>query len=281
MTTLSTTWFTWATVTATGAGLRVKLDGDGAALPFAPDCLVDASSLAVGDRVRCEVTGGRVVVLGRPGGAAGDPRAVTEVAATGADANALLTAGSWGFSGAATAAASANLPVAGTPGRLDVVTISHGSFVQQTFTTRDGQRVFSRGSDRTVATPVFTAWVELTNTETVVALLTPTGWTTSVSGYQRPYLLVRGKTVTLVGGLLRADTANSLTAGTAFTTPQLIPTGYAPPNLNVRGFGSFPYNNPGVVDATTTGAFAIIPLATVTAAAGSYVVVPTLTWQLA
>lgn len=69
----------WATVTAL-APLRVKLDGDSAALPFTPDSL--AGVLAVNDRVRVALStnddpafrGCRVVVLGKPGGvhAAGD-----------------------------------------------------------------------------------------------------------------------------------------------------------------------------------------------------------------
>lgn len=57
----------WGTVAAVGP-LRVLLDGDTVPLPFAPDSLVDPLSLAVGDRVRCEVASRRVVVLGRSGG---------------------------------------------------------------------------------------------------------------------------------------------------------------------------------------------------------------------
>lgn len=57
----------WATVTAI-APLRIQLDGDTAALPFTPDSLVDPGVLAVSDRVRCELGGRRVVVVGRAGG---------------------------------------------------------------------------------------------------------------------------------------------------------------------------------------------------------------------
>ena len=48
--------------------LRVKLDGDTAALAFEPDSLVDPAALAVNDRVRCELSDRRLVIVGRSGG---------------------------------------------------------------------------------------------------------------------------------------------------------------------------------------------------------------------
>lgn len=60
--------FKWGTVTAKSP-LRVRLDGDVSALPFAPDSLVDPNVLTVGDRVRCEMTDARrVVIHGHSGG---------------------------------------------------------------------------------------------------------------------------------------------------------------------------------------------------------------------
>ena len=50
----------WATVTAV-APLRVRLDGDAAALAVTPDALVAAP---VDARVWCQIVGGRVVVHG-------------------------------------------------------------------------------------------------------------------------------------------------------------------------------------------------------------------------
>lgn len=60
--------FTWGTVTSVGP-LRVKLDGDTAALPFEPDSLIDPSTLAPGDRLRCELAANRLIVHGKSGGA--------------------------------------------------------------------------------------------------------------------------------------------------------------------------------------------------------------------
>lgn len=56
--------FTWGTVTAT-APLRVKLDGDTAALAVTPSSLVDPILLAPGDRVRVELANNRVIVHGK------------------------------------------------------------------------------------------------------------------------------------------------------------------------------------------------------------------------
>lgn len=62
----------WGTVTAVSP-LRVKLDGDTTALPFEPDSLVDPAALAVNDRVRCELSKRRVVIVGRSGGTRATP----------------------------------------------------------------------------------------------------------------------------------------------------------------------------------------------------------------
>ena len=61
------TAFVWATVTAVSP-LRVKLDGDTTALAFTPDSLVDPAALSVDDRVRCELSERRVIIVGRSGG---------------------------------------------------------------------------------------------------------------------------------------------------------------------------------------------------------------------
>lgn len=58
--------FTWATVTATSP-LRIRLDGDSTALPITPDSIVAPLALAVGDRVRVEISRRRVIVHGRAG----------------------------------------------------------------------------------------------------------------------------------------------------------------------------------------------------------------------
>jgi len=48
--------------------LRIKLDGDTSAIPATPDSLTDPATLVVDDRVRTELSGNRLVVLGRVGG---------------------------------------------------------------------------------------------------------------------------------------------------------------------------------------------------------------------
>lgn len=61
------TRFVWATVSSISP-VRVTLDGDTAELPIALDALVDPTSLSVGDRVRCEWAGRRLILHGRSGG---------------------------------------------------------------------------------------------------------------------------------------------------------------------------------------------------------------------
>jgi len=61
--------FKWATVTGVNP-LRITLDGDTEPLPFAPDSLIDPLTLVVADRLRVELSGNRLVVLGRMRGAA-------------------------------------------------------------------------------------------------------------------------------------------------------------------------------------------------------------------
>lgn len=51
----------WGTVTATGP-LRVRLDGDTDPAPVTPDSLV---TVAVNDRVWCQISGRRLVILGK------------------------------------------------------------------------------------------------------------------------------------------------------------------------------------------------------------------------
>lgn len=58
--------------------LRIRFDGSVDDLPFEPDTMVPAAALAVNDRVRVEVKGGRVVIVGRAGGVT---RAATPVSA--------------------------------------------------------------------------------------------------------------------------------------------------------------------------------------------------------
>ncbi|MEX1078875.1 MAG: phage tail protein [Homoserinimonas sp.] len=64
--------FAWATV-AEVSPLRIRLDGDTTALPFIPDSLVEPSTLALDDRVRCEFSSRRVLIVGRSGGDGGNP----------------------------------------------------------------------------------------------------------------------------------------------------------------------------------------------------------------
>lgn len=61
------TTFKWGTIAASNP-LRVQIDGDTVPLPFTPDCLIDPLTVATGDRVRCEMSGNRIVVHGRSGG---------------------------------------------------------------------------------------------------------------------------------------------------------------------------------------------------------------------
>ncbi len=64
---MSDSTFTWGTVTSLGP-LRVQLDGDATPLLITPDTLVDPLSLAVSDRVRCELAHNRLIVHGHAGG---------------------------------------------------------------------------------------------------------------------------------------------------------------------------------------------------------------------
>ncbi|MBY0395015.1 MAG: tail fiber protein [Thermoleophilia bacterium] len=73
---MSESMFTWATVTAINP-LRIRLDGDASALPFTPDSLTDPLLLAVSDRVRCEISNNRPLILGTSGG----PDRIVEVPA--------------------------------------------------------------------------------------------------------------------------------------------------------------------------------------------------------
>ncbi|GAA3730043.1 hypothetical protein GCM10022239_03320 [Leifsonia bigeumensis] len=59
--------FIWGTVSAVGP-LRVVLDGDSVEIPVTPDSLVDPLTFAVDDRVRCELSGRRLIIHGRAGG---------------------------------------------------------------------------------------------------------------------------------------------------------------------------------------------------------------------
>lgn len=61
------TVFRWGTITD-DSPLRVRLDADSLELPFTPDSLIDPAELEVGDRVRCEVASGRVIIHGKSGG---------------------------------------------------------------------------------------------------------------------------------------------------------------------------------------------------------------------
>lgn len=61
--------FRWATVMQTSP-LRVRLDGEDAALPITPDTLLSPAALSVGTRVRVEVAHRRIVVHGAAGSGA-------------------------------------------------------------------------------------------------------------------------------------------------------------------------------------------------------------------
>lgn len=61
------TSFKWATVRSVGP-ISVQLDGDPAPLALIPDCLVDPASLAVGNRVRVELSQRKVVIHGKNNG---------------------------------------------------------------------------------------------------------------------------------------------------------------------------------------------------------------------
>lgn len=60
--------FRWGRITGVSP-LRVKLDGDAEPLPTTPDSLVDPQDLAVGVRVRCELSAHRIIIQGRKGDA--------------------------------------------------------------------------------------------------------------------------------------------------------------------------------------------------------------------
>jgi len=59
--------FNWGTVTGVNP-LRITLDGDTEPIPFTPDSLIDPLTLVLADRVRTELSGHRLIVLGRVGG---------------------------------------------------------------------------------------------------------------------------------------------------------------------------------------------------------------------
>lgn len=54
----------WATVTQVSP-LRIRMDGEAAALTITPDNLVKPAELAVGVRVWTMLSGGRLIVVGR------------------------------------------------------------------------------------------------------------------------------------------------------------------------------------------------------------------------
>jgi hypothetical protein len=57
--------YRWATVTQADP-LRIRLDGDTAALPITPETLVDPYLLVVGQRVWLQMFGRRIIILGTP-----------------------------------------------------------------------------------------------------------------------------------------------------------------------------------------------------------------------
>lgn len=61
------TSFKWATVTAV-APLAIRLDGDSVALALIPDSLIDPLELAIGDRVRVELSLRKCVIHGAASG---------------------------------------------------------------------------------------------------------------------------------------------------------------------------------------------------------------------
>lgn len=61
--------FTWATVTQLSP-LRIRIDGDTAALVLTPESLVDVAALAVSSRVRVELYDRRILIVGLAGGPA-------------------------------------------------------------------------------------------------------------------------------------------------------------------------------------------------------------------
>ena len=58
--------FMWGTVTQ-ASPVRIRLDGEDTELEIAPDCLVDPESLTVGQRVWCQLSGRRLLILGKTG----------------------------------------------------------------------------------------------------------------------------------------------------------------------------------------------------------------------
>lgn len=82
--------FTWATVTQ-ASPLRVQLDGDTAPLPITPDSLIDPLDLIPNDRVRVEVSRGKVIVHGRSGAPAQRQITWTTTSAVAAGAEVELT----------------------------------------------------------------------------------------------------------------------------------------------------------------------------------------------
>lgn len=58
--------FLWGTITQ-ASPVRIRLDGEDAALEVTPDCLVDPESLTVGQRAWCQLNGRRLLILGKTG----------------------------------------------------------------------------------------------------------------------------------------------------------------------------------------------------------------------
>lgn len=88
--------FRWATVTA-ASPLRVRLDGEAAALDLTPDSLTGPA--AVGDRVRVEITAtGAVIVHGTVGAGVTDSSALSYVSGWGTpSAAAVNRSAGWGW----------------------------------------------------------------------------------------------------------------------------------------------------------------------------------------
>lgn len=117
---VETNRYLWATVTSVSP-LRVRLDGEDAALDITPDCLL--KRVEVNDRVWCQFHGRRLVILGASGGEPDAPPYVLptrlgEYAHSLSDWNNAITNGWYMASGAA------NAPVTGW---LMGMTICHNS----------------------------------------------------------------------------------------------------------------------------------------------------------
>lgn len=225
--------FTWATVTQLSP-LRIRLAGDAAALLLTPQTLIDPAALAVGARVRVELTADqRITIHGRT--SAFTDILVGSGIGGGVDLDTLTATGQYHQGTNAQATLALHYPLAAIAGLLVVEVGTSGStaFLRQTYVTRPSSgasRVFSRAK---YGANAWSSWAELTDP-----------W----SGDARPAFHVKHST-TFTGSGAQADRAMNfntvlLNQGSYWSTGSFQ---FAAPVAGVYEF------NLGICQATVVG----------------------------